>query len=194
MFEDGSQCMADLYERGPDGFVIARWVEHDATLVLDLPNRCCEKGALKLQAVAKPSAPTMRTKPVCKRPAAKAPEDEESDEKVKEEDEKEEDKFLDNLVFDLAKEEAEGGEGEGEEDEGEEEERVEDTTTEPTTLCRFRVAPGHGTKMTVIVKSTGSDKAQLLEITSHACQGSTHTHTAPLASTSPTPCRQTLHT
>lgn len=157
--DDGNIEFADTYTPTETGFVRAQWLVEGVYLDLEIPNTCCRDGVLVFETPA-PS--------VLKRPAqAKAPVPEEANEsasEVPEEDEPE-----------VAEQQEECDDGEVKQ-EAPKKRRVATPATTDTTAF-LRLVPGHGTKMTIVARSSSTDKAQLLEITSGACEGTGYTPT-----------------
>ena len=59
--EDGSHIPAHVYQPGPNGFVVAKWVEEQEEFELEVPNTCCKDGVLQLGTATQP--------PVTRKPA-----------------------------------------------------------------------------------------------------------------------------
>ena len=78
LYCNGETSLADMYEQGPSGFVIARWLEAKQTLELELTNDRCKDGHLVdivPKVMKKPAAKCeveVEEKMVLKRPAAVA--------------------------------------------------------------------------------------------------------------------------
>ena len=64
LMSDGVVINADLYEPGPDGLVVAKWLHNNDMLHLEMPNARCQHGVLW------PLPPPLSNRSVKKRPAA----------------------------------------------------------------------------------------------------------------------------
>ena len=143
--EDGSQTSADIYQPGPNGFVIAKWVEEQEELELEVPNSCCKEGLLQIGMAAEK---VMKKPAAMQAEAASSSHDPSGDVENKEKDQE--------AVKKGEEEEA----LEQEEEEQADENEVEGKQHE----FEFKVVAGHGTEMTIVVKRTTKDKAQVLAI------------------------------
>ena len=143
--EDGSQTSADMYKPGPNGFVIAKWVEEQEELELEVPNSCCKEGLLQIGMAAEK---VMKKPAAMQAEAASSSHDPSGDVENKEKDQE--------AVKKGEEEEA----LEQEEEEQADENEVEGKQHE----FEFKVVAGHGTEMTIVVKGIGKDKAQVLAI------------------------------